>query len=76
MWKAQFDAEFAKLKKAEREKDTGKLTGREMFMRDKTLYDSDLRFLEDSEGKCACVDKNCCKSHKINNFFYFFRWRY
>lgn len=48
-WKASFDAEFAHLKTS-RERDTGKLTGREMFMRDKTLVESDLKFLEDSEG--------------------------
>lgn len=48
-WKAKFDAEFAHLK-VSREKDTGKLTGREMFMRDTSLIQSDLKFLEDSEG--------------------------
>lgn len=48
-WKAKFVAEFAHLKKA-REEVTGKLTGREMFMQDTTLIQSDLKFLEESEG--------------------------
>lgn len=51
-WKAKFDAEFAHLK-ISKEKDTGKLTGREMFLRDTTLVQSDLKFLEDTEGKVA-----------------------
>lgn len=50
-WKTNFDAEMAKKKLKEmdvKEKDTGtkKLTGKELFMCDKTLNDSDLTFDE------------------------------
>ncbi|KAE8747126.1 hypothetical protein FOCC_FOCC006124 [Frankliniella occidentalis] len=56
-WKAKFDAEFAHLKVL-KEKDTGKLTGRQMFMNDSTLVQSDLKFLEDSEDSKPFDDDN------------------
>lgn len=56
-WKAKFEAEFAHLKSS-KEKETGKLTGREMFMRDTTLVESDLKFLEDSEDIKQFDDDN------------------
>ena len=55
-WKAKFDAEFAHLKK--KEEVTGKLTGREMFMQDTTLVQSDLKFLEDTEDSKPFDDDN------------------
>ena len=39
----------------EKEKDNKKLTGRELFMCDKTLNDSDLTF---DEGNCFNIAKN------------------
>lgn len=67
-WKAKFDAEFAHLKAA-REKDTGKLTGREMFMRDKTLIESDLKFLEDSEDSKPFDDDDNVKVEVDEDLF-------
>ena len=47
-WKAKFDAEFGTKKVQEKdEKESRKLTGRELFLTDKTLNVSDLKFLED-----------------------------
>ena len=50
-WKAKFDAEMAALKKEKGRDEEGKrkLTGRELFMADRTLNESDLSFL--GEGK-------------------------
>lgn len=46
-WKAEFDAEMALLKKPDKEDKDKKLTGREVFLMDKSMIDSDLKFLED-----------------------------
>jgi hypothetical protein len=48
-WKARFDIEFGAKKMQERDKETRKLTGRELFLTDKTLNESDLKFLEDGK---------------------------
>lgn len=49
-WKAKFEDELGITKKRELiNKDGKKLTGRELFMTDKTLNESDLKFLD--EGK-------------------------
>lgn len=56
-WKKKFDAEFAHLK-ISREKVPGKLTGKEMFMNDTSLIQSDLKFLEDSEDSKPFDDDN------------------
>merc|ERR1712071_687236 len=49
-WKESFDAEMALLKKLpEKEDKDKKLTGRELFLVDKSLINSDLKFLEDGE---------------------------
>lgn len=56
-WKERFDAEMALLKKAEKEDKDKKLTGRELFMRDKTLNESDLKFLEEG-GEDVKVDES------------------
>lgn len=49
-WRKQFEADLGIPAKREREaKDKNKLTGRELFMRDTTLNESDLKFLEDGE---------------------------
>lgn len=47
-WKRKFDAEMAanefEMNKNIKKEDSGKLTGKEMFMRDKNLIESDLNF--------------------------------
>ncbi|GLH10861.1 RWD domain-containing protein 1 [Gryllus bimaculatus] len=57
-WKARFDAEFGHNKKQEKDDNaTKKLTGRELFLTDKTLNESDLKFLEDG-GDAVKVDES------------------
>ena len=50
-WKKGFDAEIAKKRQKETEKQKemigNKLTGRELFLRDNTLNESDLQFVEE-----------------------------
>ncbi|ELT96772.1 hypothetical protein CAPTEDRAFT_124119 [Capitella teleta] len=63
VWKAGFDAEMAELKalKNSKVKDAPqKLTGKELFMRDHTLDDSDVKFLERgaSQGDSVQVDES------------------
>jgi hypothetical protein len=48
-WKAKFDTEFGAKKMQEKDKETRRLTGRELFLMDKTLNESDLIFLEDGK---------------------------
>lgn len=56
-WKKQFEDELGITKKKEiAEKEGKKLTGRELFMTDKTLNESDLQFLE--EGDAVKVDES------------------
>jgi len=60
-WKARFDGELGSKKIQDREdKETRKLTGRELFLTDKTLNESDLKFLED--GKSFYLIE-CCSPH-------------
>jgi len=55
-WKMTFDAEREAARKKlqgtvkDKDADVKKLTGRELFMRDKTLIDSDLKFEEEDAG--------------------------
>nr|CAG4649741.1 EOG090X0F6V [Scapholeberis mucronata]SVE93925.1 EOG090X0F6V [Scapholeberis mucronata] len=56
-WKAEFDAEIAASKKPEREDKDKKLTGREVFMVDKSMIESDLKFLEEG-GEVVQVDES------------------
>lgn len=44
-WRNKFEQEFGIALKREKLSDSKKLTGRELFMRDTTLNDSDLKFL-------------------------------
>lgn len=47
-WKLQFDEEMTQLKKKKLAMEkSGKLTGRELFEKDQTLNESDLKFIED-----------------------------
>jgi len=57
-WKDKFDAEMAEMKrqKAVQEPTSKKLTGKELFMSDNTLDDSDVRFLEE-DGDTVQVDE-------------------
>lgn len=49
-WRKQFEIEMGIPAKREKEnKDKNKLTGKELFMRDTTLNESDLKFLDDGE---------------------------
>lgn len=57
-WKEKFDIEFGAKKIQEKdEKEGRKLTGRELFLTDKTLNESDLKFLEDG-GDSVKVDES------------------
>ena len=48
-WKRNFDSEMGIWAKKDKDDKNKKLTGRELFMQDKSLNESDLKFLE--EGK-------------------------
>lgn len=45
-WKFNFEEDMGLLKKRNEEEKNKKLTGRELFMTDKSLNESDLKFLE------------------------------
>lgn len=51
-WKVKFDTEQAELNKTIKvdESELKKLTGRQLFEKDRSLYDSDIKFIS-SEGK-------------------------
>ncbi|XP_045766103.1 RWD domain-containing protein 1 [Maniola jurtina] len=56
-WRKQFEIEMGIPAKREKEgKDKNKLTGKELFLRDTTLNESDLKFLED--GDAVKVDES------------------
>lgn len=56
-WRKQFEIDMGIPAKREREaKDKNKLTGRELFLRDQTLNESDLKFLDD--GDAVKVDES------------------
>lgn len=58
-WKAKFDAEMAELKKKKGKTVdvSNKPTGKELFMKDATLDDSDVKFLQE-EGESVEVDES------------------
>jgi len=61
-WKTKFDEEIMskKMKEEIKEKEAAnrKLTGRELFMRDKTLIDSDLKFDEGDDADSVPIDES------------------
>ncbi|XP_071113870.1 RWD domain-containing protein 1-like [Haliotis cracherodii] len=59
-WKQKFDAEMAELKKnkAEIEVTSKKLTGYELFMRDSSMNDSDVQFLQSADADTVEVDES------------------
>jgi len=59
-WKKEFDDErLSKMDSKERERRKGgKLNGRELFARDATLNDSDIKFLADSGDTAVTVDES------------------
>lgn len=58
-WKEKFDEEMGHTKRREQAVlQSKKLTGRELFMTDKTLNESDLKFLDD--GKQLFSFLLCC----------------
>lgn len=49
-WKSKFDAEMAEIRNRDKILNaSGKLTGRELFEKDKNLIDSDLQFMQEGE---------------------------
>ncbi|WAR08260.1 RWDD1-like protein [Mya arenaria] len=57
-WKAKFDAEMAELQKHQRKSDNNKkLSGKELFMLDASMIDSDVQFLQ-AEGEKVEVDES------------------
>ena len=59
-WKAEFDAEMS-LHKKEKEaakKDKNKKSGRELFMTDQNLIESDIKFLAESGDQAVTVDES------------------
>ena len=66
-WKVKFDAEQNELKKAVKvdEAEQKKLTGRQLFEKDRSLYDSDIQFIS-SEGKIFHLSSNI---FQINHLF-------
>lgn len=55
-WKKSFDEEMLLLKAKVKEVDSKKLTGKELFMTDKTLNESDLKFLEEGKNYCLLIN--------------------
>lgn len=56
-WKKAFDLEMGINREKEKEEKSKKLTGRELFLRDKSLNESDLKFLEEG-GDSVKVDES------------------
>uniref|UniRef100_A0A1B6G4M2 RWD domain-containing protein n=1 Tax=Cuerna arida TaxID=1464854 RepID=A0A1B6G4M2_9HEMI len=57
-WKKAFDIEFGLNNKKVLEEKNKKLTGKELFLRDKSLNESDLKFLEVEGGEVVKVDES------------------
>ncbi|CAF1419580.1 unnamed protein product [Adineta steineri] len=59
-WKVKFDAEQAELKQKVKvdETEAKKLTGRQLFEKDRSLYDSDIKFISGEGGEAVEVDES------------------
>lgn len=59
-WKADFDAEMAVMRKEKEaaKKDKNKKSGRELFMTDKNLVESDIKFLAEAGDEAVTVDES------------------
>ena len=59
-WKAEFDAEMAvhRKEKEAAKKDKNKKSGRELFMTDKNLIESDIKFLAETGDEAVTVDES------------------
>ncbi|CAM4878476.1 unnamed protein product [Rotaria socialis] len=59
-WKVKFDAERAELIKTVKvdESEPKKLTGRQLFEKDRSLYDSDIKFISGEGGEVVEVDES------------------
>merc|ERR1712228_506772 len=59
-WKAEFDAEKDTERKAKEaaKKDKNKKSGRELFMTDKNLVESDIKFLAEAGDEAVTVDES------------------
>ncbi|CAF0803355.1 unnamed protein product, partial [Didymodactylos carnosus] len=58
-WKVKFDAEMAELKNIKiDESEPKKLTGRQLFEKDRSLYESDIKFLSGDGGEVVEVDES------------------
>ncbi|CAF0966462.1 unnamed protein product [Adineta ricciae] len=59
-WKVKFDAEQNELKKVVKvdETELKKLTGRQLFEKDRSLYDSDIQFISGEGGEVVEVDES------------------
>ena len=68
-WKVKFDAEFSEGSKAIKidENEPKRLTGRQLFEKDRSLYDSDIKFIS---GEGQRRSRNQTKTM----FFFCFRW--
>lgn len=66
-WKVKFDVEQGELNKTIKIDDTElkKLTGRQLFEKDRSLYDSDIKFIS-GEGK---IDEGCVDLHRMMDLF-------
>ena len=59
-WKAEFDAEMAvhRKEKEAAKKDKNKKSGRELFMTDQNLIESDIKFLAETGDEAVTVDES------------------
>ena len=66
-WKVKFDAEQAESNKTIKvdETELKKITGRQLFEKDRSLYDSDIKFIS-GEGK---ICDRCADRHRMMDLF-------